>query len=61
MVRVTPSTHAPGSSRSVRWPILIDAPFNRPQHGRIRGDLSLTPTDRDEQSQLIHLRYRTRT
>jgi uncharacterized protein len=33
--------------------ILIDAPFNRPQHGRVRGDLSLTPTDRDEQIQLI--------
>jgi uncharacterized protein len=33
--------------------ILIDAPFNRPQQGRIRGDLSLTPKDRDEQVQLI--------
>jgi uncharacterized protein len=33
--------------------ILIDASFNRPQHGRIRGDLSLTPKDRDEQIQLI--------
>jgi uncharacterized protein len=33
--------------------ILIDAPFNRPQQGRVRGDLSLTPKDRDEQIQLI--------
>jgi uncharacterized protein len=33
--------------------ILIDAPFNRPQHGTIRGDLSGTPKDRDEQIQLI--------
>jgi uncharacterized protein len=33
--------------------ILIDAPFNRPRHGRVRGDLSLTPTDREEQIQLI--------
>jgi uncharacterized protein len=33
--------------------VLIDAPFNRPKHGRVRGDLSLTPTDRDEQIQLI--------
>jgi dienelactone hydrolase len=33
--------------------ILIDAPFNRPQQGTIRGDLSGTPKDRDEQIQLI--------
>jgi uncharacterized protein len=34
--------------------ILIDAPFNRPQHGRIRSDpLTFTPKDRDEQIQLI--------
>jgi uncharacterized protein len=33
--------------------ILIDAPFNRPQQGRVRGDISLTPRDRDEQIQLI--------
>ena len=33
--------------------ILIDAPFNRPQQGRVRGDISLTPKDRDEQIQLI--------
>jgi uncharacterized protein len=33
--------------------ILIDAPFNRPQQGTVRGDLSLTPKDRDEQIQLI--------
>jgi uncharacterized protein len=33
--------------------ILIDAPFNRPQHGTVRGDLSGTPKDRDEQIQLI--------
>jgi uncharacterized protein len=33
--------------------ILIDAPFNRPRQGRVRGDLSLTPKDRDEQIQLI--------
>jgi uncharacterized protein len=33
--------------------ILIDAPFNRPQQGTVRGDLSGTPTDRDEQIQLI--------
>jgi dienelactone hydrolase len=33
--------------------ILIDAPFNRPQHGIIRGDISGTPKDRDEQIQLI--------
>jgi uncharacterized protein len=33
--------------------ILIDAPFNRPQQGRIRGDLSGTLKDRDEQIQLI--------
>jgi uncharacterized protein len=33
--------------------ILIDAPFNRPQHGRIQGDISLTPADREEQIQLI--------
>lgn len=34
--------------------ILIDAPFNRPQQGRIRSDpLTFTPKDRDEQIQLI--------
>jgi uncharacterized protein len=33
--------------------ILIDAPFNRPQQGTIRGDISGTPKDRDEQIQLI--------
>jgi uncharacterized protein len=33
--------------------ILIDAPFNRPLQGRVRGDISLTPKDRDEQIQLI--------
>jgi dienelactone hydrolase len=33
--------------------ILIDAPFNRPQQGTVRGDLSGTPKDRDEQIQLI--------
>jgi uncharacterized protein len=33
--------------------ILIDAPFNRPHQGRVRGDLSLTPKDREEQVQLI--------
>jgi uncharacterized protein len=34
--------------------ILIDAPFNRPQQGRVRSDpLTFTPQDRDEQIQLI--------
>jgi dienelactone hydrolase len=34
--------------------ILIDAPFNRPQQGRVRSDpLTFTPKDRDEQIQLI--------
>jgi uncharacterized protein len=34
--------------------VLIDAPFNRPQQGRIRSDpLTFTPKDRDEQIQLI--------
>jgi dienelactone hydrolase len=34
--------------------ILIDAPFNRPQQGRVRSDpLTFTPKDRDEQVQLI--------
>jgi hypothetical protein len=33
--------------------ILIDAPFNHPQQGRVRGDISLTPGDCDEQIQLI--------
>ena len=33
--------------------ILIDAPFNRPQQGTIRSDISGTPKDRDEQIQLI--------
>ena len=34
--------------------ILIDAPFNRPQQGRVRSDpLTVTPKDRDEQIQLI--------
>ena len=33
--------------------ILIDAPFNRPQQGTVRGDISGTPKDRDEQIQLI--------
>ena len=33
--------------------ILIDAPFNRSRQGRVRGDISLTPRDRDEQIQLI--------
>jgi uncharacterized protein len=33
--------------------ILIDAPFNRPQQGTIRRDISGTPKDRDEQIQLI--------
>jgi uncharacterized protein len=34
--------------------VLIDAPFNRPQHGPIGSDpLSGTPRDRDEQIQLI--------
>jgi uncharacterized protein len=33
--------------------VLIDAPFNRPQQGRVRADISLTPKDRDEQIQLI--------
>jgi dienelactone hydrolase len=33
--------------------MLIDAPFNRPQQGTVRGDLSGTPKDRDEQIQLI--------
>jgi uncharacterized protein len=34
--------------------ILVDAPFNRPQQGRIRSDpLTFTPKDRDEQIQLI--------
>ena len=34
--------------------VLIDAPFNRPQQGRVRSDpLTFTPKDRDEQIQLI--------
>jgi dienelactone hydrolase len=34
--------------------ILVDAPFNRPQQGRVRSDpLTFTPKDRDEQIQLI--------
>jgi dienelactone hydrolase len=34
--------------------VLIDAPFNRPQQGRVRSDpLTFTPKDRDEQLQLI--------
>jgi dienelactone hydrolase len=34
--------------------VLIDAPFNRPQQGRVRTDpLTFTPKDRDEQIQLI--------
>jgi uncharacterized protein len=34
--------------------VLIDAPFNRPQQGRVRADpLTFTPKDRDEQIQLI--------
>jgi uncharacterized protein len=34
--------------------VLIDAPFNRPQQGRVRsGPLTFTPKDRDEQIQLI--------
>jgi dienelactone hydrolase len=34
--------------------ILIDAPFNRSQQGRVRSDpLTFTPKDRDEQIQLI--------
>jgi uncharacterized protein len=34
--------------------ILIDAPFNRAQQGRVRSDpLTFTPKDRDEQIQLI--------
>jgi dienelactone hydrolase len=33
--------------------ILIDAPFNRPQQGTVRGDLSGTAKDRGEQIQLI--------
>jgi uncharacterized protein len=34
--------------------VLIDAPFNRPQQGRVRSDpLTFTPKDRDEQVQLI--------
>jgi dienelactone hydrolase len=34
--------------------ILIDAPFNRPQQGRVRSDpLTFTPKDRDEQIQLV--------
>jgi hypothetical protein len=34
--------------------ILIDAPFNRPQQGRVRSEpLTFTPKDRDEQIQLI--------
>jgi hypothetical protein len=40
-------------ARSGAVAILIDAPFNRPQQGRIRGDLSGTPKDRDEQIQLV--------
>jgi uncharacterized protein len=34
--------------------VLIDAPFNRPQQGRVRSDpLTFTPKDREEQIQLI--------
>jgi cephalosporin-C deacetylase-like acetyl esterase len=34
--------------------LLIDAPFNRPQQGRVRSEpLTFTPKDRDEQIQLI--------
>jgi uncharacterized protein len=34
--------------------VLIDAPFNRPQHGPVGSDpLTFTPKDRDEQIQLI--------
>jgi uncharacterized protein len=34
--------------------VLIDAPFNRPQQGRVRSEpLTFTPKDRDEQIQLI--------
>jgi dienelactone hydrolase len=41
-------------ARSGAVAILIDAPFNRPQQGRVRSDpLTFTPKDRDEQIQLI--------
>jgi uncharacterized protein len=41
-------------ARSGTVAILIDAPFNRPQQGRVRSDpLTFTPKDRDEQIQLI--------
>jgi dienelactone hydrolase len=41
-------------ARSGAVAVLIDAPFNRPQQGRVRSDpLTFTPKDRDEQIQLI--------